>query len=211
MANNSYYASSITCELKVIGAKNIETKQKGNLFIRCYLSVGNNNNKRIQINTKEISSSQKDGYIFWDDTFSLECNGTRDSIVSLGNESVCFELRWRNKKNFLGKVGGPSKVIATAEMPWKDVFGAPKREIQRWVVMSVNDNNGKLLKVEDGVKPPALQVAMKVDVVTTSVEEMRRRKRLMGVDECGCRLNRECCCSCVDNELLLVGATLDGF
>ncbi|XP_021714614.1 uncharacterized protein LOC110682567 [Chenopodium quinoa] len=210
-------SSSLKFELKIIGAKNIQVKHKGNLFIRCYLSVGSNNRK-IQVNTKEISSAhQKDDYIFWDDTFSIECNGSEDSINNLKEASVLFELRWRNTKAFLGKIGG-SQLLATAEMPWKNVFNAPKMEFQRWAVMTVNHDGNKLLKTfEDGVKPPALQIAMKVEVPVVSVaskeemRKMRRRERMNGWKECGCNSNEGCCSSCVDNELILIGATLDGF
>ncbi|CAO2827775.1 unnamed protein product [Amaranthus hypochondriacus] len=222
MANNSYYnfdnylsSSSFTCELKIIGAKNIKTKQKGNLFIRCYLSEGSNNNNRIQVNTKEIVSSQKDDYIFWDDSFSLECNGTQDSIQNLKEQSVFFELRWRNTKAFLGKIGG-SQVVATAETPWKHVLDAPKMEFQKWVPMNVNED-GKLLKVEEGVKvkAPCLQILMKVEEAcrVETMEEMRRRRRREWDDEecgCGCTSNG-CCSSCADNELLFIGAAFDDF
>lgn len=218
MANFGSNSSSLMLQLKVIGAKNIETKNKGNLFIRCYFSTGSNNNRRVQVNTKEIRSSQKDGYVFWDDSFSLECSGTEDSILHLKEESVFFELRWRNTKTFLGNVGS-SQLIATAEMPWKNVFDAPEMEFQKWVFMTVNQGD-KVLKVEDGVKPPALQIVMKIEAPTAaaakvvSMEEMRKRRRterLQRWDECGCKSNGGCCSSCVDSEMLLIGATLDCF
>ncbi|XP_057541405.1 uncharacterized protein LOC130820158 [Amaranthus tricolor] len=213
--DNYLSSSSLTCELKIIGAKNIKTKHKGNLFIRCYLSEGSNNNNRIQVNTKEIVSSQKDDYIFWDDSFSLECKGTQDSIQNLKEQSVFFELRWRNTKAFLGKIGG-SQVVATAETPWKHVLDAPKMEFQKWVPMNVNED-GKLLKFEEGVKPPCLQIVMKVEASRVeTMEEMRRRRRRERRREwddecgCGCRSNG-CCSSCADNELLFIGATFDDF
>lgn len=139
-------------------------------------------------------------------------------MLNLKEESVFFELRWRNSKPFLGKVGG-SQLLATAEMPWKHAFDAPKMEFQRWVAMTVNEEDNKLLKQEDGVKPPSLQITMKIDVpaaVTSvvSMEEMRkhrRKERLKAWDDCGCKSNLGCCSSCVDNELLLIGATFDGF
>ncbi|KNA19942.1 hypothetical protein SOVF_056830 [Spinacia oleracea] len=216
----SAFSSSLKCELNIIGVKNVQTKHKGNLFIRCYLCAGSNN-RRIQVNTKEIASSssssrKNDGYIFWDDTFSLECNGTsEDSVHGLKEELVVFELRWRNTKSFLGG----SQLIATAEMPWKNAFEAPKMEFQRWVVMTMNKQGNKLVKVEDGVKPPALQITMKVEVVpatatrVVSGEEMRKRRRserLKGLDECGCKSNGGCyCSSCVDTEMLFIGLAFD--
>lgn len=211
-------SSSLRCELQVIGAKNVETKHKGSLFIRCYLPAGNNS--RIKLNTPEITPSQNDDHLFWDEKFSLECNGTEDYVSKLEHESIVFELRWRKAKPFLGKIGG-SQLIASVEMPWKTVFDAENMEIQKWVVMCVNnltgDFGGKVLMVEEGVKPPALEIAIKVEIndSSMSMEDMmmkRRRRRLRRKewDECGCSGNGGCC-SCADTELLFVAAALEAF
>ncbi|XP_074265801.1 uncharacterized protein LOC141588249 [Silene latifolia] len=205
--------SSVKCEIRIIGAKNIATKRQGALFTRCYLSVGNN--RRIQLNTREIITSKKDdNYILWNENFSLECNGKETSISNLKDEKIVFELRWRNTKpNFLGKTSS-SKLLSRTEIPWKNVFDAQNMTIQNWVYMSRDD--GTECDEECCLKPPALEVGLKVVVPelpkTVSKEEMRRRRRqerLRKWDGCGCKSSHEGGCSCNDNELFLVAAVLD--
>lgn len=201
---------AVKCKLHVLGAKNVRTKHKGSLFIRCYLSAGNNT--RIQLNSREIntSSSKNADFLFWDDDFSLECRGTEDFINQLKQENVIFELRLRKTTPLFGKMGASSQVLARGELPWKNVFEAPQMEVQTWVVMTPN----KLQ--EDDAKPPALQIAMKVEVpAALSMEEVRKRRRserLRQGDKCGCcRSGHGGCSSCVDSELLFVAAAFEAF
>ncbi|XP_074265802.1 uncharacterized protein LOC141588250 [Silene latifolia] len=205
--------SSVKCELRIVGAKNIATKRQGALFTRCYLSVGKN--KRIQLNTREIISSNKDeNYILWDETFSLECNGAETSISTLKDEKIVFELRWRSTKpNILGKTCS-SKLLAWTEIPWKNVFDAQNMAIQNWVYMTRND--GTECDEENCLKPPALEVGVKVVIPQlpkmVSKEETRRRRRqerLRKWDGCGCKSSHGGGCSCNDHELFLVAAVLD--
>uniref|UniRef100_A0A7C9DW77 C2 domain-containing protein n=1 Tax=Opuntia streptacantha TaxID=393608 RepID=A0A7C9DW77_OPUST len=200
---------SLKCKLQVVGAKNVKTKHKGSLFIRCYLCAGNNT--RTQLNSREMntSSCRNADFLFWDDDFSLECNGTEDSVSALKQGNIIFELRFRKTTPLFGKMRA-SQVLARAEVPWKTVFEAPKMEIQTWVVMTP-----KKLE-EDDAKPPALQIAMKMEYpAVLSMEEVRKRRRserLRQGDECGCcRSGYGGCSSCVDSELLFVAAAFEAF
>lgn len=159
MDATSQCLSSIDCEVSIIRAKNIEFNKpsSGGLFVRCYISAGNN--QRIQLNTKEIPSSRSD--FLWNEHFSLECLGTQGSINSLRQGNVVFELRRRCTESFLGRISG-SKVIGRAEIPWKNVFESPSMEIEAWVQM-VSKNS----RLHQDVKPAKVQVRMKVGAPKT--------------------------------------------
>ncbi|KAK4840837.1 hypothetical protein QYF36_019412 [Acer negundo] len=59
VASNAHqYLSSLSCEVGIIKAKNIEFNG-GGVFVRYYLSRGNNK-RSIQLNSKEISPSKSD-------------------------------------------------------------------------------------------------------------------------------------------------------
>ncbi|XP_031268521.1 uncharacterized protein LOC116127041 [Pistacia vera] len=204
VAHPPQYLSSLSCELRIIKAKNIEFNKsisKGGLFVRYYLSAGNN--KRIQLNTKEISPSS--GNLIWNESFSLECLGSEDSISNLKQQSVVFELRWRRTTpSFLGKKC-KSQLLGRAEISWEKVLESPKMEIENWVVMPSKQSNNTRVYNED-VKPPSVQVAMKVEV--PKLVEMKRNERLKKRghhEECGCGDGGAF--HCVDYELFaLVGA-----
>ncbi|CAK9174953.1 unnamed protein product [Ilex paraguariensis] len=180
--------SSLSCELRILRAKNTELKSTGHLFVRCYLSAGKKS--RVQLNSREISSNSD---LSWDELFSLDCFGTKDSMNMLMKGSVVFELRWRNTAPLFGRIGG-SQILGRAEIPWKSVSEAPEMEIEKWVTMVSKRRN-----VHEGFKPPAVKIAMKVRVL--AIEETVRRKtysRLMKWDECECM---ESCCNFVDYDI----------
>ncbi|GAB4847286.1 hypothetical protein Ancab_026330 [Ancistrocladus abbreviatus] len=197
-ASQSRSASTLSFELKIIRAKNVNTQLKGNFFVRFYLSAGNN--QRIRLNAQEISSK---GELFWDESFSLECCGTEGSIKNLKEQSIVFELRRRSTKPFVGKFAG-SQLVGRGEMPWKSVLQAPEMGFQSsWVPVTMPLGSGCV--APEGVEPPALLVAMKVKVVMSLVNtERKNRFRVKERDECGCS-------SCVDSELLAVATALEGF
>ncbi|KAL8475088.1 hypothetical protein ACS0TY_030746 [Phlomoides rotata] len=64
----------------------------------------------------------------------------------------------------MGRMSG-SKLVARAEMPWNDVIEEAKSmEIEKWAVMIEEEKKEKKSRVfDDDVKPPAVQVGMKVD------------------------------------------------
>ncbi|KAJ0096764.1 hypothetical protein Patl1_27239 [Pistacia atlantica] len=204
VAHPPQYLSSLSCELRIIKAKNIEfnkSTSKGGLFVRYYLSAGNS--KRIELNTKEISPSS--GNLIWNESFSLECLGSEDSISNLKQQNVVFELRWRRTTpSFLGKKC-KSQLLGRAEISWEKVLESPKMEIENWVVMTSKQTNNTRVYNED-VKPPSVQVAMKVEV--PKLVEMKRNESLKKRghhEECGC--GDVGAFHCVDYELFaLVGA-----
>uniref|UniRef100_A0A6N2LJ22 C2 domain-containing protein n=1 Tax=Salix viminalis TaxID=40686 RepID=A0A6N2LJ22_SALVM len=101
----------LSCEIEILQAKNVEFKSHGSLFVRYYLSTGNN--KRAQLNSREISAKAD---LFWNESFSLQCSGNEDSINSLKQQTVVFELRWRSTNPILGKIAMRVRVPAMAEM-----------------------------------------------------------------------------------------------
>ncbi|KAJ8453207.1 hypothetical protein Cgig2_008091 [Carnegiea gigantea] len=205
MAAINSTSSSLRCELRVLGAKNIETKQKGGLFIRCCLSTGNS--RRIQLDTHESVIPVENGdYLFWNESFSLVCNSTEDPLSKLREESIVFELRWRPnlRPRFLEKAigGSHSHLLASAEVAWKNVLDAPSMEVQKWVALNVvNDQSGTLMfdELGEGAKPWTLEIAIKVLVLESSLvsqEEIARRRSRRG-GPCSCSSdNGDCCASC---------------
>ncbi|KAL9229732.1 hypothetical protein vseg_005167 [Gypsophila vaccaria] len=163
-----------------------------------------------------MSTKIDNDHVFWNESFSLECNGAQTSIDDLKEENIVFELRMRNTSpNLLGKRGG-SQLIARAEITWKSVFDTPDMVTLEWVSMT----RAEKVKCEEHCcmeSPPALQVGIKVEctdlsrkvVSSEETKTRRRRERLKNWDGCGCISCNEGCCSCVDNELLFVGASLD--
>ncbi|CAK9174955.1 unnamed protein product [Ilex paraguariensis] len=188
--------SSLNCELRILRAKNIELKSTCHLFVRCYLSAGKKS--RVQINSREISSNSD---LFWDELFSLDCFGTEDSVNMLMQGKVVFELRRRNTAPLFGRIGR-SQLLGKAEIPWKSVSEAPEMEIEKWVTMISKSRSG-----HEGFKPPAVKIAMKVQLLAVA-ETVRRKKncRLTKWDECGCT---DSWCNCVDYDIFALGAALE--
>ncbi|KAJ6740837.1 hypothetical protein OIU79_000867 [Salix purpurea] len=188
----------LSCEIEILQAKNVEFKSHGSLFVRYYLSTGNN--KRAQLNSREISAKAD---LFWNESFSLQCSGTEDSINSLKQQTVVFELRWRSTNPILGKVRG-SQLLGRAEVPWKTVLESPKLEMEKWVRMVPNKG-----VVPDDVKPPSVQIAMRVRVpAMAEMEKTKRRNgRLKRWDDCGCC--QDSGCRCEDYDIFVLVAALE--
>ncbi|KAK3226091.1 hypothetical protein Dsin_005953 [Dipteronia sinensis] len=238
-SNDHQYLSSLSCEVGIIKAKNIEylksnsSTSTGGVFVRYYLSGGNNKTS-IQLNSKEISSSSPsksesdddEVMMIWNESFSLECVGTEDSIKNLNQQSVVFELRWRpdikasSLKYLLGKKKSKSKLLGRAEIPWKTVFESPNLEIQNWVVMVPDNykinNSARVLDQDHVLKlaAPSLQVSMKVVIdhqVPKMVEKKKINKSSLWVDECGCSddHHNHGGCNCADYEIFALVAALE--
>ncbi|KAB2058115.1 hypothetical protein ERO13_A11G201900v2 [Gossypium hirsutum] len=194
---------SLCCELKVLQARNIELKYPGNLFVRYYLFAGSN--KRVKVDSHEISSKLDP---IWNESFSLECSGTQESINGLKQQTLVFELRCRSKMmTVLGKMG-KSKLLGRAEIPWKAVLESPNMEIEKyWVTMSVNDC------VLESLKPPSIQISMKLGEGPAIVETEKKKKRKQSLknswDGCGCKDVGGGCCSCADYEIFALAAAME--
>ncbi|XVF58972.1 hypothetical protein PTKIN_Ptkin07bG0109600 [Pterospermum kingtungense] len=202
----SHFLPSLRCELRILQAKNIQLKSPvpGNLFIRYSLPAGNN--KRIQLNSQEISSKSDSELMIWNESFSLECSGAQESLNYLKQQSVVFELRWRSTMPVLGKMG-KSQLLGRAEMPWKAVFESPNMEIDKYWLPMVSMNDRVLHCL---YKPPSIQISMKLGRGPEVVEiEKKRKERLKNNrDGCGCK---DVCrgCSCADYELFAVAAAME--
>ncbi|XP_068307607.1 uncharacterized protein [Pyrus communis] len=197
--------SSLGCELRIIQARNTEFKNTGNLFVRCSLSAGNN--RRIMLNTREISA--KSNHV-WNESVSLECSGTEmcsmDNILQ--QETVVFELRWRSTVPVFGRIGG-SQLLGRTQVPWKDVLESPNMELDQWVTVLPTTRHGL-----EGIKSPQLQVGIKIRVQADNVEMEKKRqknRRLSRWDECGCESGHGHGCTCPDYEIFALAAALEAF
>jgi len=195
--------SSLGCELRIIRAKNIELKPNTLLFVRCYLSVGNG--KRVRLDSKEISSNSDS--LFFNHSFSLECLASQEATQALiRHGTVVFELRRRSATPVLGNICG-SHLVGRAEVPWKTVSEAPEMEIDEWVSL-VSDR--RRVHHQD-VKPPALQVSMRVKLPVASPGSRRRRRVARWDDDhygCGCN---DVGCNCADYDVFALAAAIEAF
>lgn len=197
----SHDVSCLSCELRIIGAKNIDSQRysSGDFFVRCYLSAGNG--QRVELNSREIPFS---GELSWNESFSLDCLGSEENISLLKHAGdVVFELRWRRRfPAGLGRLGCcSSKLVGRAQVPWKLCFESPTMEVQKWVFMDSKKGN-----LHGDAKPPGLQIAMKV-----KAEERRRRRRWSHEDECECGCMDGGDHGCADYEIFALGAALEAF
>ncbi|KAE8700096.1 hypothetical protein F3Y22_tig00110562pilonHSYRG00079 [Hibiscus syriacus] len=197
-------SAHLICELRILEAKNIELKSHGNIFIRYYLPAGNNN--KIQLNTKQISTNSSQ-FIMWNQSFSLECSASEESINHLKQQTLVFELRRRRK---LGK----SVVLGRAEMPWKAVFESPNMEVDECWLTLVTMNGGD---VETGVKPPSIRVSIKLiqgPAMAEIEKQMKKKKKKQRMknnyDGCGCQgIDVGCNCA-ADYEIFAIAAAMEG-
>ncbi|KAJ8769689.1 hypothetical protein K2173_005292 [Erythroxylum novogranatense] len=196
--------SSLGFEITTLQAKNVELKSHGNLFVRYYLSAGKN--KRVQLNTREISSRSN---LSWNQSFSLECPGTEQSISSLKQASVVFELRWRSTKPMLGKMGG-SHLLGRNEASLKTVMESADMEIEQWLQMSPISKKSCVL--DHGLKPPSVLVSMRFRAAEKAEVQKQKKKydRSKNWYEC----EYECCrdhsgCRCEDYEIFALAAALE--
>ncbi|KAK4734084.1 hypothetical protein R3W88_008345 [Solanum pinnatisectum] len=187
--------SSLSCEIQIIRARNVSLG--GNLFVRCYLSAGED--QRVQINSQEIPSKSAD-HLFWDESFSLDCSGIQDSINRLKQGSVLFELHSRKKNTILPILSG-SKMLGSAEIPWRSVFESTNMEIVEWAIMD-----------KENVKPMAVQIAMKVKSVKETIKVKKNDSKLRSSSSCACMDYCGCNSSNVfsidDYEVFALGAAL---
>ncbi|KAI3665017.1 hypothetical protein L6452_43633 [Arctium lappa] len=186
--------SSLHCELKIMKAKNIQvTNSNGCLFVRCYLSAGNN--KRVCLDSRQVAP---DGDLSWDESFSLDCIGTNQSMDMIIHGTIVLELRWRsNTTLFRG-----SRLLGRSEMSWRSVFESPKMELETWVMMKSKKNV---------VKSPCVRITIKIEV-PSGVDLVERKRKNRWDESCGC-CHGDCCSSdtCFDSELFVIGAALDAF
>ncbi|KAK4430577.1 hypothetical protein Salat_1358400 [Sesamum alatum] len=192
-----HHSCSLSLELRITSGRNINLKSSGDLFVRCYLPAGGN--KRVRLDSQQASSTSSN-CITWDQTLSLDCSGTQDSIKYIKQSTILFELRLRRSSPFIGWING-SKLVARAEVPWNDIINV---EIDKWIVMIPEKGC-----VYDDVKPPAVQIGVRVQEFEEVVE--RKKSSVRRWDECGCMDGVGGCNSCVDYEFFAIGAALEAF
>ncbi|KAK9080785.1 hypothetical protein SSX86_000543 [Deinandra increscens subsp. villosa] len=186
---------ALLCEFKILNAKNIHlTNSSGYLFVRCYLSAGNN--KRVRVDSQNVSLS---GDLSWNELFSLECRGTKQSMDMITHGTIRLELRWRS--NTVSLFGNSSQLVGRAEIPWRGAFESPNMEIERWVMMKPEKKNGE--------KAPSVRVCLKI--VVPSSGGFVERKVNKWDESCGC-CHGDCCNNtCEVSDVFLMGAALDAF
>ena len=186
--------SYLQCGLKIINAKNIQVgNSSGCLFIRCYLSSGNN--KRVRIDSRAVSPN---GSFSWNESFSLDCIGTKQSMDMIIHGTIVLELRWRSRTPALF---GGSQLLGRSEVSWRGVFESPNMEMERWVMMKTKNKN---------VKAPSVRIAMKIESPNT-VGLVERKRKNKWDESCGCCHGDFCNSACIDSELFVIGAALDAF
>ncbi|KAK7281008.1 hypothetical protein RIF29_08636 [Crotalaria pallida] len=193
----SYKFPSFTFELRIVQAKNIESiKSMGNsLFARFYLPTGNN--KRIQLNTKKVSS--KSVLPSWNESFNLECSCPQEFLEILEHESMVLELRQSNTT--LRKIWG-SQLVGNGKIPWKKILESPNMELKEWVKMDL-ENNGSGCDI---LKEPEVLVEIKIRVASMEKKDNKR-------EECGCKQGHDQhpWLSAEDYDIFALGAALESF
>ncbi|KAK1370980.1 Rabphilin-1 like [Heracleum sosnowskyi] len=183
--------AAFSCELKILRARNVEFNSTGSLFVRCYMSAGHK--KIVRFQSKDVSSSN----MAWNQSISLDCSATKESMSNMLLEgTVTFELRSRSGISCFGKTG-KSRLVGKAEVPWKAVYESATLDIEKWVVM--NPKRSLL----DGVKPPAVQIGMRVGGPLPAVPKATKQNRSCG-DKCECK-------SCLNCQLFALDAALEFF
>lgn len=205
----SQHFSSLSCEFRIKEAKNVEySKSTGKLFVRYYLSLGDN--RRVRLDTGEISA-KSDRHV-WDQSFSLECNGEDQASMdcNLKNQSVVFELRWRSSVPVFGRIGRRSQVVGRGEIPWKEVFESPNMVLDKWLTMVSESGDG----AESVIKPVKLRVGIRVGV-PVEMETRKQRRSSAGKkymeEECGCKYGHAHGCSCGDYDVFALVPALEAF
>ncbi|XP_058096340.1 uncharacterized protein LOC131242004 [Magnolia sinica] len=166
------------------------------LFVRYYL-VGKTG-ERIRLNSREISSTCD---LYWNEHISLECCGAADPMKDLSQQSVVFELRWRSTAPIIGRIVG-SKLLGRAEIAWRDVLGSTGMSMEKWTTLATPGT------IVVGLKPPALQLEMKVRLSDQKVGHVNSR-RTVGSRRCKEYSCRHDACNGVDNEIFALAAALE--
>ncbi|KAG9451560.1 hypothetical protein H6P81_011525 [Aristolochia fimbriata] len=194
---NHQLSSSLTCDLKIIRAKNLDFIAPGKLFVRYYLVAGNG--EKVRLCSREILATCDPR---WNESFSLQCGGAPETVAELRRQKVVFELRWRSTSILVGKIMR-STLLGRGEVSWKDVLESEDMSMVRWV--SLDTQKCSLV----GLKPPALQLGMGVLRQPAEVQKMKRRVGCSAKwNECGCR---DGSCNARDEELFCLVAAANVF
>jgi hypothetical protein len=189
---------NFSCELRIIQARNIEIiKPAKNLFTRLYLPTGNN--KRIQLNSKNVSSKSVP---FWDESFNLDCSCPQEFLENLNQQSLVLELRHT-------KIWG-SQLIGKGEIPWKVILESQNMELKKWLKMDLVDGSD----YKEGMfTTPEVEVEIKIKVTSVAEMEKQNKRRLNNWNECGCKNRHDhlAWCNTEDCDIFVLGAALEAF
>ncbi|CAJ2667831.1 uncharacterized protein LOC123903942 [Trifolium pratense] len=189
---------NFSCELRIIQARNIEfVKPAKNLFARLYLPTGNN--KRIQLNSKNVSTKSLP---FWDESFNLDCSCPQEFLESLNQQSLVLELRQK-------KIWG-SQLIGKGEIPWKVILESQNMELKKWLKMDLVDGSD----YKEGMfTTPGVEVEIKIKVTSVAEMEKQNKRRLNNWNECGCKNghDHQAWCNTEDCDIFALGAALEAF
>ena len=189
---------NFSCELRIIQARNVEfIKSTKHLFARLYVPTGNN--KRIQLNSKNVSTKLGS---FWDESFNLDCSCPQEFLENLNQQSLVLELRQK-------KMWG-SQLIGKGEIPWKVILQSQNMELKKWLKMDLksgSDSNEVMLTT------PEVEVEIKVKVCSVAEMEKQNNKRLNNWNDCGCKNGHDhnAWCNAEDCDIFALGAALEAF
>ncbi|CAI8598235.1 unnamed protein product [Vicia faba] len=184
--------ANFSCEIRIIQARNVEfIKSTKTLFARLYVPTGNN--KRIQLNTKNV----------WDKSFNLDCSCPQEFLENFNEQSLVLELRQR-------KMWG-SQLIGKDEIPWKVILQSQNMELKEWLKMDLA--SGSDCK-EVMLSTPEVEVEIKVKVSSVAKMEKQNNKRFNNWNECGCKNghNHNAWCNISEDcDMFALGAALEAF
>ncbi|CAK8567315.1 unnamed protein product [Lathyrus sativus] len=183
--------ANFNCEIKIVQARNVEfIKSTKNLFARLYVPTGNN--KRIQLNSKNV----------WDKSFNLDCSCPEEFLENLNQQSLVLELRQR-------KMWG-SQLIGKGEIPWKVILQSPNMELKKWLKMDLKSGSDSKEVI---LTTPEMEVEIKVKVSSVAEMEKQNKRRYHNWNECGCKNEHDhnTWCNAEDCDMFALGAALEAF
>ncbi|XP_068641166.1 uncharacterized protein [Aristolochia californica] len=195
-ATGKQLSSTLNCELKIMRAKNLDFIAPGKVFVRYYLVA--DSGEKIRFSSCEIPSTCEPQ---WNESISFECRGAAETVAKLRRQKIVLELRWRSSAPFVGRIVS-STLLGRAEVSWRDVLESEDMSMVRWVTLGTKNCSPV------GLKPPALQLGMRVNR-PAEVQKVNRRQGCSAKwNECGCR---DGSCNARDEELFTILAAVDVF
>jgi len=154
-------------DLKILEARNIVVKpacsKRTHMFVRYYLhSGGDGEGNNVAVNTREVLVMPDP---HWKQSFRLECRG---SLFELQKQFVMLELRQRRRVKILGiSMFRTSKVVASVQVPWKDLLASPTLSISSWFPLVCSDTSAI---IEGSQLPPSLHLSISLNFPNNAVD-----------------------------------------
>ncbi|KAL6652631.1 hypothetical protein ACP70R_011556 [Stipagrostis hirtigluma subsp. patula] len=198
---------SLEFQVKVVRAAGLEPADQrrqlegGTFFVRYYVPAGDGR-RRLRVDTREVPCGSGDAS--WGELARFERwgRGAAGAPGGVGHGGagyepaapgggLAFELRWRPRAPpgglaaLLGTSRPSSRVLARAELAWRDVASSSQAPAERWLTLSPE---GRGL---GWGKAPRLLVEVRIVRAAASDDVTGRRPGGGGVDEC-CRGGEWC-------------------